>query len=375
MAGYLFAFSAEKDMRDCIAERAYSTLMSPKWSAAAASTLGDYVTMRSGDNVYFFSNRKVYGIGKVVELGDGRCVTENFPGATSRQTVLWDDAAPNAIRKAVGGNGRISRWIVAFDPDPFFFERGVDMDDLLSSNPSAFRSLRVFWKRSFIKLDDEENEAFKTAILRANIVELNDRRDEVVDRFGRDDLARGSEPDIQALLASSREANGSLSSEMLLEVGLLYQLMVDNQATRRVFGTWDYLSHQVNASPFKPVDYMDRIDIFGCRYIEDYKPIVEKYLVVELKKGRSGPSDIPQVMKYVDWVCREYAHNDYSLVQAFLVAHEFELGESFAGGATREYVVGFRPAEARTWNQLTLVKYDVEPSGCIDFRALAKEGS
>ena len=30
-----------------------------------------------------------------------------------------------------------------------------------------------------------------------------------------------------------------------------------------VFGHWDYISRQVVASPFKPVDYMDRIDIFG----------------------------------------------------------------------------------------------------------------
>ena len=122
MAGYLFTFSSEDDMRRCIHERAYSTLMSPRWTMATASTLGDYVTMRPGDNVYFFSQRKVYGIWKIVEVGDGRCVTENFPGATSRKGVCWDEVSDKAIRKAAGADGTIYRWIIAFDPDPCFLK-------------------------------------------------------------------------------------------------------------------------------------------------------------------------------------------------------------------------------------------------------------
>ncbi len=375
MAGYLFTFSSEDDMKRCIHERSYSTLMSPRWSTAAASTLGDYVTMRPGDSVYFFSKRKVYGIGKIVEVGDGRCVTENFPGATSRRAVCWDKVSDKAIRKAAGADGKICRWIIAFDPDPCFFEKGIDMDDLLSSNPPAFRSLRVFWNRSFIKLDDEENAAFKTTLLRANLVELNDRREEVIGSCDREALSRGNEPDIQALLASSRNADGSLRDEMLLEVGLLHQLRIENQATSRMFGKWNYLSHQVNASPFKPIQYMDRIDVFGYRYIEDYEPIIEKYLVIELKKDSSGPGDIPQVMKYVDWVCKEYAHNDYSLIQAFLVAHSFEKDSLSANGMRRDYTAGYRPAEARTWQQLALVTYNVNPRGLIEFSRLEKTGS
>ena len=33
------------------------------------------------------------------------------------------------------------------------------MDDVLASNPSQFRMLRAFWKLSFIKIDDDENQA------------------------------------------------------------------------------------------------------------------------------------------------------------------------------------------------------------------------
>ena len=65
MAGYLFTFSKEEEATECMKRGAYSTLMNPKWSSATEATLGDYVTMRPGDNVYFFSKRKIYGIGKI----------------------------------------------------------------------------------------------------------------------------------------------------------------------------------------------------------------------------------------------------------------------------------------------------------------------
>ena len=373
LAGYVFTFSELNDLKQCIADQSYMTLVSPIWRDPVAATLGDYVTMRAGDNVYFFSKRKVYGIGKIVAFGDGHCVTENFSGATSAQPIAWEEVSQTAKRKARGEKGKIGRWIVAFEPDPRFFGKGVDMDDLLSSNPDAFRSLRVFWKRSFIKLDDEENEAFKTAILRANLSELNEHRDERIPVHNHVDLAKGSSPDVAGLLASNRDSKGKLSSEMLLEVGLLYQLSNADGMTQNVFGKWDYLSHQVCASPFKPVDYMDRIDVFGYRYIIDYSPIIEKYLVVELKKSISGPSDVPQIMKYVDWVCKEYAHGDYSLVQAFLVAHDFESNSLSVGGTTRGYVVGYRPAETRTWQQLKLVTYHVNEDGYVAFRCLEDE--
>lgn len=367
MPGYLFTFSNLDEMRRCISKGCYSTFMSPAWSNPTSGTLGDYVTMKAGDNVYFFSKRKIYGIGKIVDVEPGRCVTENFAGATSKKPVIWEDIAASAIMDGRDREGRIHRWIIAFEQDPFFFDKGIDMDDLLSSNPTAFRSLRVFWKRSFIKLDDEENEAFRAALLRINLSELNDRHGELLPHRSFDALAKGREPDVPALLASSRKADGSLTSEYLLEVGLLYQLSRFDPPTCEVFGKWDYLSHQVAASPFKPVDYMDHMDVFGYRWIKDYRPVIERYLVAELKKGRAIASDVSQVMKYVDWAHEEYAHGDYSLIQAFLVAHRFAGTVSSTGVSQRDYVVGHRPAEARAWKNLSYVRYYVRDDGYIVF--------
>ena len=367
MAGYLFTFSNSDEMKECISNGCYSTLMSPTWSNPTSGTLGDYVTMRAGDNVYFFSERKIYGIGRIVDVELGRCVTENFVGATSKNFVIWEDVADEAILNRRDARGRIPRWVIAFEQDPFFFGKGIDMDDLLSSNPSAFRSLRVFWKRSFIKLDDEENEAFRASLLRANLPELNSRYGEVPSRKSFESLAAGAEPNVPALLASSRTPDGSLTSEYLLEVGLLYQLARFDPLTCEAFGKWDYLSHQVAASPFKPVDYMDHMDVFGYRWIKGYRPVIECYLVAELKKDRATSSDVPQVMKYVDWVHDEYAHGDYSLIQAFLVAHRFVGEVTSAGSSHRDYIVGHRPAEARTWKSLSFVTYFVRGDGYIVF--------
>lgn len=66
-----------------------------------------------------------------------------------------------------------------FQTKPTFFTDGIDMDDLLSSNPDAFNSLRTFWKQSFIQLDDMENQAFKAAIIRMNETALNTSRPEL----------------------------------------------------------------------------------------------------------------------------------------------------------------------------------------------------
>lgn len=374
MAGYLIALGEKADAIKAMEQRVYSTYLSPKWLSWVEGTLGDYATMLPGDNVYFFTDRKIYGIGEILDIGSGQCVVENFPGATSADLIDWQKVANDAIyqfhkitKKNNTMSERVGRWIIAFKPSPQFFQRGIDMDDLLESNPSAFRSLRVFWKRSFIKLDDEENDAFKTALIRTNIKQYYDQIGSVHDDSVPVRLLGGSSPDIPKLLASKRSSDGSLSSESLLEAGILFQLAHFDGRTCDVFGKWSYLSRQVNASPFKPVDYMDRIDIFGYRWIEQYRFIIEKYLVVELKKEQSDQDNVLQVMKYVDWVNEEYAHGDYSLIDAFLVAHEFSEEVSLQEETRREYVVGRRPAHAKTWDNLKLVTYNVTERGYIEF--------
>lgn len=381
MAGYLFNFSDFESLEKCIKCGFYSPIMSKNWSAAAAATLGDFVTMKPGDNVYFFSKRMVYGIGEIIEIKPEVIVADNFPGATlplptQSKTRDKQNSIMGIINNTKLPADKVQRWVIAFKPSPDFFKCGVDMDDLLSSSPHAFRSLRVFWKRTFIKIDDEENFAFKSAIIRKNL-DSKKRREVFCCNFDKSKhkletkSAQIIKPEIQELVVSKRGKNGALSAEMVLEVALLHQLASSEKSATEVFGAWDYLAHQVAASPMKAVDYMNRIDIFGYSWIDGYcDKIIEKYMVCELKKGKLEEEDISQVMKYVDWVCDEYANGDYSMIDAFLVGSGIKINdiEGASDVILRHYITGRNPLVNHPWRQLTLVSYNAEKTGIVTFK-------
>lgn len=95
-------------------------------------------------------------------------------------------------------------------------------------------------------------------------------------------------------------------------------------------------------------------------------------MVAELKKDEATGEDIPQIMRYVDWVCETYASGDYSMVEAFLVAHSFDLEsiDRALDQVARNYVVGVKPPKSVTWNSLRLVTYDVDECGHLFFEEL-----
>lgn len=266
--------------------------------------------MRPGDNVYFFCNRTVYGIGEILGV----------PGKSQ----------------------------AAFEAEPDV-TTSIDMDDLLRTNPGAFRPARAFWKRSLIQLDERENAAFKAAIIRLNsdILRRDITQDDAyayqTERATNEATLKGGPIKLETLLSEKRDnKNGErLSSEMLVECGLIDGLLKHTANATDCFGEWDYVAHQVVAPPFKPVDYMDRIDVFGYRWVPGFEhEVIEKYLVVEIKKDRSinhssaAVKDYEQLMKYVDWVCGEYAHGDYSMIEAYLLAADFDIDADGSSGDT-----------------------------------------
>lgn len=368
MAGYIFGLDSLDSLRLYTRTGVYGTRLSPpshSWMAHHEGTFADYATMRAGDNIYFFIQRKIYGIGKLVNLGSdckffnfpGASQPEPFPYATIREQVLWDEGEVSVNQ----------RCICVFEPDPYFFALGIDMDDVLSSNPDAFKMLRVFWKLSFIKFDDEENQAFRDIILKRNqeplstsgqhegLFQFEPSRAQITDRLAAEHaFGRGMETVVSACADAER-----LRHEMAIEAGIVHQLATEDADTCSVFGTWDYLSHQVVASPFKPVDYMDKMDLFGYSYVPGFKPTKSRFLVCEIKKDAARLEDIDQLMKYVDWVRDEYCYGDYAMIRAFLVAHEFDANavEHKRTVGTRKYTVGVRPARSLEWNAVELVRY------------------
>lgn len=384
MAGYIFNLDSTESLRLYVTKGVYATKLSTphgRWKTHHEATFADYTTMKPGDNVYFFIDRKIYGVGEMVSL-KGDCKFSNFPEACipnafnyreKRDLLLWDE----------GNYSKEQRWICVFKPSPYFFTSGIDMDDALASNPKAFKMLRAFWKVSFIKFDDAENQAFKDVILKFNQDAL---KNPITNKniFANDQFVNhnailakikngGYGLNLTQILQSCTDEN-YINHEMALEASILYQLSYEDNATIAVFGNWDYLSHQVIASPFKPIDYMDKMDIFGYSFITGFSPTKSKYLVVELKKGDTIAENIEQLLKYVDWVKDEYCFGDYSAIHAFLVAYNFseEIIRYKNENARRRYIVGRRPARSLEWINLKLVKYSYNSyTGKVDFGLLA----
>ncbi|MGB5823870.1 MAG: hypothetical protein WBH44_07320 [Proteocatella sp.] len=365
MAGYIFALG-KKDvlniMSKCVKSGVYSTNI-PKVSrytyAPIEGTLGDYVTMEEGDNIYFFSDRKIYGVGKLKNVGID-CKYSNYPGACSLKNFKYSDIKSKILYQN-GKNKINNRWICTFVPSPFFFQKGIDIDDVLMYKSDTFKILRTFWKTSFIKIGDEENQSLREIILLRNQDYLSNSTVKNTYIFNAkthksilEKLDDTHFIEMKSMLENFCD-EGKLKHEMAIETATLYKL--SNQKNT-LFGSWDYLSHQVAASPFKPIDYMDKMDIFGYRFIIGEK-IISKYLVIEVKKGRADLDTIKQTSKYVDWIVKEYAYGSYDAIEAFVLAYEFteEAILEKENICQRNYTWGSHPIESREWKNLRLIKY------------------
>ncbi|SHF14267.1 hypothetical protein [Clostridium fallax] len=227
--------------------------------------------------------------------------------------------------------------------------------------------LRAFWKISFLKIDDEENKALKDIILKRNENFLSDNADNTDIFFSFDStyhnniknkLNKNYILDTKKILYYSSNKN-IIYHEMAIEAAVICQISNKVKNTIDILDCCDYISHQVIASPFKPIDYMDKMDIFGYKYIPNFYGTISKYLVIELKKGAAKIQDIEQTLKYVDWINQQYSFGDYSMINAFLIANEFDKSiiEEKNKLAKRNFITKSHPITSSIWTNLKLIKY------------------
>lgn len=362
MAGYIFSLKDKTSLEKCIHDGVYSTIINmPKnniWNVAHESTFGDYMTMKEGDKVFFFHDRKIYGIGELVTVKFD-CKLLNFPNADLPHDDGFIHTKQKMILNEIPENIN-NRMLCTFKGAPSFFKNGIDMDEALTYHPDNFKMLRAFWKLSFIKLDDIETKNLIDIILKNNEQFLNHNIgifNEAYTTHKRVKQIANHKYRVSStnILNEYAEDNGSVRHEMAVELGVLDTLS-NNKAS--IFGKWDYLSHQVIASPFKPIEYMDKMDIFGYKYIPNFNTI-SKYLIIEIKKGIANENDISQLMKYVDWVNQEYSFGDYNMIEAFLVAYDFanNIKDFREKIAVRNYIKSRRPPTSEKWSNIRLIKY------------------
>jgi len=166
-------------------------------------------------------------------------------------------------------------------------------------------------------------------------------------------------------LVSDHTSGDVVSPEAVLQVWLVGNRAIKTQSVTAVFGEWDYICNLYPASPVKPRDYMDEMDIFGYSLapaLNSIPPYVQTFKVIEVKSQRQvyTPSNVvDQVMKYVDWISVTRSGGDYGLIEASIVANDFdnELIDYAKKQAMRSYVIPRRPYATKQWNNLKLVKY------------------
>lgn len=351
----------EKAMSVCIKNGIYATLIK-ETSNAKIGTRADYFGMREGDNIYFFFNRCIYGIGEIVSIDDV-CAFYN-----TEDDCLYDecDAVTNPF-------------ICLFKSTPQFFRNGVDMDEVLLSNPNAFRKLRFFHNMSFNHIDDKENLALKSYIIQKNEEALisfdghfhydssnqEDSYNIIKNKFITD-KEKYTLNSLSSFLegATTRSKPFRIKSEFLVEGMILDYAKREN----RLLGYWDFMSRQYVASPNKPAEYADNMDVFGYRYVKGYKKegIISKYIVIEIKADEINEDTILQTMKYVDWVCKEFAHNDYSMIEAYMIGYRMKenLLENNEEFYTRNYIKSSKhnanrgiEVETDIWQNLKYISY------------------
>lgn len=365
MAGYIFTIDNLETLKQIISTGVYSTRLKIEnitlWKSHHEGTFADYLSMKEGDNIYFFHKRKIYGVGVLTNIKD-QCFYLNFPNADIPLSDSYEE-----IKEKMILNGSVenlnNRILCTFRAYPNFFEEGIDMDEVLTSNPAAFKMMRAMWKVSFIKIDDIENKAMIDVFLKKNehLIDMNKCEAMIYPIHNKiNSLNLNQYKFTSDKILKMVEDKSKIKHEMAIEAALIDY--ISRNTTNNIFGHWDYISHQVIASPFKPIDYMDKMDIFGYRYVENFKTI-SKYLMIELKKDVANKEAVDQAMKYVDWIQQEYSH-DYGMIEAYIVAKDFPTNVIKYKNeiAKRIYTIGSRPAYTNTWAKLRLISYRYDTS-------------
>lgn len=339
-------------LEQCILHGTYSAKTAEK-GAAFIGTLADYLGMKAGDDIFFFTERKIYGIGRLVKIADTDC-RFRISANDFEKPPLTEERKPE-----------IHKFTCTFEPDPYFFKEGVDMDEVLTFSPEKIKSLRFFSNMTFIKLDDIESEAIKNVIARKNEKYLDKFAVDAHFKFSDElhiEMAKKIKEDPGSYELSvfdylKHKRNRHVSSEYYIE-GAIMDLLRDENGSKTL-GKWDFIGRQYPASPPKPSEYEETMDLFGYRYVPKFPNAISKYLVIELKVGTINKDHVQQTMKYVDWISREYAKGDYSMIEAYTIGYDKEDGieESIADITERNYIIEGHPVENRKWQELRILSY------------------
>ncbi|OON87444.1 hypothetical protein BXO88_03995 [Oribacterium sp. C9] len=337
----------EYALKQCIATGTYSAKTSEK-GPAFIGTLADYLGMKPGDDIFFFTERKIYGIGKLVNIGDD-----------CRYRVHSKDDNEDLVEMV---NPENHQFICTFEPSPYFFKEGVDTDEILMFSPEKIKALRFFSAMSFVKLDDTESQEVKNMIARKNEQFLNGQEDKIFsfDTSVHEAILKktlGNNKYRLSVFDYIKDAESKVSSEYYIEGAVMDLLRkIDFEY---IGGHWDCICRQYPASPAKPSEYKETMDLFGYRYIKGFSGAISKYLIIELKTGTIKKEHVEQTMKYVDWVSKVYTCGDYSMIEAYTIGFDKvdNIEDQVKSLIERNYILEGHPVKSCQWSDLRIISY------------------
>ena len=345
-------------LKKCISEGTYSARC-PKHGPSFIGTMADFLGMKNGDDIYFFTDRKIYGIGKLVDIA----------GIDCRFRVHAKEGEGEDLIETVDASQH--PFVCIFVPAPYFFREGVDMDEVLMFSPEKIKSLRFFSNRTFMKLDDIESDAIKNIIARKNERYLKSYSKEKHFTYS-DNVHKQIEKrlndhaELYRLSVFDEIKNvQKVRSEYFLE-GAVMDLLRSGKSKN--IGEWDFIGRQYPASPPKPREYVESMDLFGYRYVRGFPGAISKYIVIELKTGTISKEHVQQTMKYVDWISREYTKGDYSMIEAYTIGFDKEddIDGKIKDIVERNYIIESRPVENKKWQELRILSYHTLLNELID---------
>ena len=87
-----------------------------------------------------------------------------------------------------------------------------------------------------------------------------------------------------------------------------------------------------------------------------------------MKKDKINKAALEQTMQYVDWIRKEYASGDYSMIEAYVVGNRAvnRIEDIKNEVCQRAFISSSHPATPEKWNALSIVTYDF--SDTVSFR-------
>lgn len=336
------------------------------------ATLADLATVRANDLVFFFFKRRIYGVGRVIG-------SDNAPCASFR-TDASDPAKPPRDDEVICPT-------IVFDPHPAWMDDGLDMDDLLmSAAGDALPGIRMMAGKSFFQLETDEAIWLRNQFLSSPTAATSRQLavpSELAGRI-RQSLARRELGPLDAAFVIRKRhvaravGRGDARKTILGAEDVLHHALIDliqsavGGAGPPVGRDLLAIFHEFRASPVKPAEYADAIDVLAVARPtgEETRMLPVFYDVWEMKKDKLSTMDaflpvLRQGMKYVDFICGTRAARNYGRVRLNIVASKLpDSVESMLSEMIkykRNYIESTRGGQLNqeTWEDLRLFEYSV----------------